>query len=99
MASQNWDDHDRSGRYTVREMAYNIMVQLDSNAILVTNIDNDTFPLWYMQEVEGFRTDVRIMNTSLLGTDWYIDQMRRKTYESDDSCSKQKRFHCAGDSR
>lgn len=83
MAAQNWDDHNRSGRYTVREMAYNILTQLDSNAILITHSDNDTFPLWYMQEVEGIRTDVRIMNTSLLGTDWYIDQMRRKTYESD----------------
>lgn len=83
MALENWDDHDRSGRYTTREMACNILTPLDSNAVLVTHTDNDTFPLWYLQEVEGIRTDVRIMNTSLLGTDWYIDQMRRRIYESD----------------
>lgn len=83
MASENWDDHDRSGRYTSRDLAYNYLQSLDPNAILVTHGDNDTFPLWYIQEVEGVRTDVRIMNTSLLGTDWYIDQMQYKTYESD----------------
>ena len=83
MVSQTWDDHDRSGRYTVREMAYNYLAGLGQNAILVTHGDNDTFPLWYIQEVEGVRTDVRIMNTSLLGTDWYIDQMRCKQYESE----------------
>lgn len=83
MASENWDDHDRSGRYTSRDLAYNYLQTLDPNAILVTHGDNDTFPLWYIQEVEGVRTDVRIMNTSLLGTDWYIDQMQNRTYESD----------------
>ncbi len=83
MASENWNDHDRSGRYTARDLAYNYLQSLDPNAILVTHGDNDTFPLWYIQEVEGVRTDVRIMNTSLLGTDWYIDQMQNRTYESD----------------
>ena len=83
MACENWDDHDRSGRYTARDLAYNYLQTLDPNAIVVTHGDNDTFPLWYIQEVEGVRTDVRVMNTSLLGTDWYIDQMQWKTYESD----------------
>ncbi len=83
MASQNWDDHDRSGRYTAQNLAYNYLMSLDENAIIVTHGDNDTFPLWYIQEVEGVRLDTRIMNTSLLGTDWYIDQMRRKIYDSD----------------
>lgn len=83
MAVENRDDHDRSDRYTLREMAYNMLAPLDPEAILVTHSDNDTFPLWYLQGVEGVRTDVRIMNTSLLGMDWYINQMRRKTYESD----------------
>ena len=83
MVSQTWDDHDRSGRYTVLAMAHNILQSTDSNAILVTHGDNDTFPLWYAQEVEGIRTDVRVMNTSLLGTDWYIDQMQCKQYESE----------------
>lgn len=83
MVSQTWDDHSRSNRYTCRDMAYNILSGLDSNAILVTHGDNDTFPLWYLQEVEGVRTDVRVVNTSLLGIDWYIDQMKWKQYESD----------------
>ena len=83
MACENWDDHDRSNRYTVKELASNYLNTLDPNAILVTHGDNDTFPLWYIQEVEGVRTDVRIMNTSLMGTDWYIDQMQNRTYESD----------------
>ncbi len=83
MVSQTWDDHDRSGRYFVRDMAYNYLAGLDKNALLFTHGDNDTFPLWYIQEVEGVRTDVRIMNTSLLGTDWYIDQMKYKMYDSD----------------
>lgn len=83
MASQNWDDHDRSNRYTARDIAYNYLNSCDSNAILVTHGDNDTFPLWYLQEVEGERTDVRVVNTSLLGTDWYIDQMQYKNYESE----------------
>lgn len=83
MACENWDDHDRSNRYSARDLAYNYLNSCDKQAILVTHGDNDTFPLWYIQEVEGVRTDVRIMNTSLLGTDWYIDQMKRKTYESE----------------
>lgn len=83
MASENWDDHDRSNRYTARDIAYNYLNSTEKNAILVTHGDNDTFPLWYIQEVEGVRTDVRVVNTSLLGTDWYIDQMQYKTYESD----------------
>ena len=83
MACENWDDHDRSGRYTARDLATNYLNTLDENAIVVTHGDNDTFPLWYIQEVEGVRTDVRIMNTSLMGTDWYIDQMQNRTYGSD----------------
>lgn len=83
MGCENWDDHDRSGRYTARDLAYNILMSTEPNALLVTHGDNDTFPLWYAQEVENVRTDVRVVNTSLLGTDWYIDQMRRKQYESE----------------
>jgi len=83
MVSQTWDDHDRSGRFTSRDMAYNYFMSCDSNSILVTHGDNDTFPLWYIQEVEGVRTDSRVVNTSLLGTDWYIDQIRKKQYEAD----------------
>ncbi len=76
MACQNWDDHDRSHRYTAPEVGRNYLESAGKNGILVTHGDNDTFPLWYVQEVEGVRTDVRIVNTSLLGTDWYIDQMK-----------------------
>jgi hypothetical protein len=85
MASQNWDDHDRSNRYTAQSMAKSYLqsIQKDKGAIIFTIGDNDTFALWYAQEIEGFRTDVRTINSSLLGTDWYIDQMKRKTYESD----------------
>ncbi len=83
MGAENWDDHDRSDRYTARDLAYNYLQTVDKNSILITHGDNDTFPLWFIQEVEEVRTDVRIMNTSLLGTDWYIDQMQRKTYDSD----------------
>lgn len=83
MVSQTWDDHDRSGRYFVRDMAYNYLQPLGENALIVTHGDNDTFPLWYSQEVEGVRNDVRIMNTSLLGMDWYIDQMKYKMYDSE----------------
>lgn len=85
MAFQNWDDHDRSGRYTARAsaMAYLDSCQEDAGAMLFTIGDNDTFPLWYVQEIEGHRTDVRIICTSLFATDWYVDQMKRKAYKSD----------------
>lgn len=82
MASENWDDHDRSNRYTAVEMAKNYLNSVGPNGILVTHGDNDTFPLWYAQEVENIRTDVRIANTSLLGTDWHIDQMKYAVNES-----------------
>ena len=84
MVSQTWDDHDRSGRYTCRDFGQNYLstVPEKGNPILFTNGDNDTFPLWYNQETEGFRTDVRVCNLSYLQTDWYIDQMRRPAYDS-----------------
>ncbi|WP_343487477.1 DUF2723 domain-containing protein [Allomuricauda sp. d1] len=84
MAYQNWDDHDRSNRKTARSTAkaYLDSCQQDAGAILFTIGDNDTFPLWYVQEIEGHRTDVRIVCTSLFATDWYIDQMKRQAYES-----------------
>ncbi len=82
MGCQNWDDHDRSGRYTAVDEAYNYLNSCDKDAILITHGDNDTFPLWYAQEVEGMRTDIRIMNTSLLGMDWYIDQMKCRCNQS-----------------
>jgi len=82
MGAQNWDDHDRSNRRTAVELAANYLNSVGPNGFLITHGDNDTFPLWYAQEVESIRTDVRILNTSLLGTDWYIDQMKYACNES-----------------
>lgn len=83
MASQNWDDHDRSNKYTAIAMAKNYLESCEKNAILFTIGDNDTFPLWYAQEIENVRPDIKIVNTQLFMTDWYIDQMKRKTYTSE----------------
>ncbi len=83
MATENWDDHDRSNRYTSHLNAKAYLDSCAENAILFTIGDNDTFPLWYMQEVENHRTDMKLINTSLFQTDWYIDQMKRKTYKAD----------------
>ncbi len=83
LAANNWDDHDRSGKYTAQAMARKYLDSCAENAILFTIGDNDTFALWYAQEIEGYRTDVRVVNTSLFQTDWYIDQMKRQAYESD----------------
>ncbi len=82
MAQQNWDDHDRSGKRTATALAKNYLNSVGTNGILFTVGDNDTFPLWYAQEVEGVRTDVKVINTSLFATAWYIDQMKRETYKS-----------------
>jgi len=83
MGAENWDDHDRSGRYLARDIAADYLNSCAPGAILFTNGDNDTFPLWYAQEVEGVGTDIRVCNLMLLNTDWYIDQMKRKTYGSE----------------
>ncbi|MBP7477743.1 MAG: DUF2723 domain-containing protein [Chitinophagales bacterium] len=82
MGSQGWDDHDRSDRYTTVAFAKNMLMSCDQNAILFTYGDNDTYPLWYAQEVEGYRTDVRVVNLSLLGVDWYINQLRMAVNKS-----------------
>ena len=84
MASQTWDDHDRSNRYTCRDFGQNYLMTLQDkgNPVIFTNGDNDTFPLWYNQEVEGVRTDARVCNLSYVQTDWYIDQMKRPAYDS-----------------
>ena len=82
LATQNWDDHDRSGRYTAHDFAYNYLQSCDPNSMIVTAGDNDTFPLWYIQEVEGVRTDVRVLCTPLLATDWYSQQMKHRAYQS-----------------
>ncbi|WP_290700308.1 DUF2723 domain-containing protein [Lacinutrix sp.] len=83
LAVNNWDDHDRSGKYTALSMAKKYLDSCGENAILFSIGDNDTFALWYAQEIENYRTDVRVVNTSLFQTDWYIDQMKRKAYDSD----------------
>lgn len=82
LALENWDDHNRSGRRTALEVAKNYLDSCDKNAIIFTNGDNDTFPLWYAQEVEDYRTDVKVVNLSLFNTSWYIDQMKRATYDA-----------------
>ena len=107
LASQNWDDHDRSGKYTAVAMAKAYLDSCEPNAILFTIGDNDTFPMWYLQEIEGYRTDVRIVNTSLLATDWYIDEMKVKSNKSDalpisfthDQYVGDKRNYCLFDER
>ncbi|WP_298904419.1 DUF2723 domain-containing protein [uncultured Psychroserpens sp.] len=83
LAAENWDDHDRSAKCTAQAMARKYLESCAPNSILFTIGDNDSFPLWYLQEIEGVRTDVRVVNTSLFQTDWYIDQMKRKAYDSD----------------
>ena len=83
MLSEGWDDHNRSGKTTAHDLALNYLESCEKNGIMFTNGDNDTFPLWYMQEVEGKRTDVRVCNLSLMGTDWYTNQMKMKAYESE----------------
>jgi hypothetical protein len=82
LVNQNWDDHDRSERYTAVDFANNYLESCPKNAILFTNGDNDTYPLWYAQNVEGIRSDVRVINLSLLNTDWYTDGLKRQAYES-----------------
>ena len=82
MVSQTWDDHDRSGRFAARDFGMNYLNSLDPNAVIFTNGDNDTFPLWYAQEVEGVRRDVRVVNLSYLTTDWYVNQMTHPSYEA-----------------
>ena len=88
LISQNWDDHDRSNRKTAHAMAVNYLESCAPNAIIFTIGDNDTFPLWYAQEIEGIRRDIRVVCTSLFNVDWYIDQMKRKAYDSDPIPSK-----------
>ena len=107
LASQNWDDHDRSGKHTAVAMARAYLDSCEPNAILFTIGDNDTFPMWYLQEIEGYRTDIRIVNTSLLATDWYIDEMKVKSNKSDalpisfthDQYVGDKRNYCLFDER
>ncbi len=82
MVSQTWDDHDRSGRYAARDFGMNYLSSVEPNGIIFSNGDNDTFPLWYAQEVEGYRTDVRVVNLSYLTTDWYVDQLKLPTYDA-----------------
>ena len=97
MASQNWDDHDRSGRTLARDTGMNYLCGVGENGILFTNGDNDTYPLWYVQETEGYRTDVRVTNLSFLQTEWYIDQLLRQAYESTPLPIKWSRPRYSGD--
>ena len=83
MASQNWDDHDRSGRYTARDIGANYLLSCAPDAVLFTYGDNDSFPVWYVQDVEQVRADVRVANLSYIQAGWYIDMMRQKSFESD----------------
>jgi hypothetical protein len=99
LAAQNWDDHDRSNKDTAYTMAKAYLDSCEPNAILFTIGDNDTFPLWYMQEIEGYRTDIRIVNTSLFMTDWYIDQMKMKTHNSEPIPSSFNREQYKGSNR
>lgn len=99
MARENWDDHDRSKKSLARAIAVNTLQSCAPNAILFTFGDNDTYPLWYLQEVEGIRTDVRIINTSLLGIDWYVDQLNYKTNDADAVPMIWKKEHYIGDRR
>ncbi len=99
MAAEEWDDHDRSGKSIARATAYNTLMSCEPNAILFTFGDNDTYPLWYLQEVEGIRTDVRIVNTSLLGIDWYIDQLNYKINDAAPVPMIWKKEHYIGDRR
>ena len=98
MVSQNWDDHDRSGRTLARDTGMNYLSCVEPNGILFTNGDNDTYPLWYVQETEGFRTDVRVTNLSFLQTEWYVDQMLNQAYESTPLPIKWKRDKYSGES-
>ncbi|WP_396141351.1 DUF2723 domain-containing protein [Flavobacterium sp.] len=99
LAKENWDDHDRSNKYTALAMAKAYLDSCEPNAILFTIGDNDTFPLWYMQEIEEYRTDIRIVNTSLFMTDWYIDQMKMKTHDSEPIPSSFSRDQYKGSNR
>ena len=99
LAAQNWDDHDRSNKDTAYTMAKAYLDSCEPNAILFTIGDNDTFPLWYMQEIEDYRTDIRIVNTSLFMTDWYIDQMKMKTHDSEPIPSSFNREQYKGSNR
>jgi len=97
MAKEGWKSHDRSGKYAARDFARMYLESCEPNAILFTNGDNDTFPLWYVQEVEGIRTDVRVVNFMLASGDWYVDQMFRKVYESDPlPLSNSRKFYAKG---
>jgi Protein of unknown function (DUF2723) len=97
LASQNWDDHDRSNKYTALANAKGYLISCEPNAILFTIGDNDTFPLWYVQEIEGIRRDVRVVNTQLFMTDWHIDQMKAKAYDSEPLPISFDRSHYVGD--